>query len=185
MHPVLQHVSDAWAQELSGRDAAWCQLHPFGNVRQWSAQELIEHLVLTYKSTSLLLEERLEKRRPTRSHSTFTQWVLQICVLSLGRMPSGVPAPGNTRPGRLNWPPMTGEELAAKLSEGLQQMDTLLDQCRHRFGIQRVTSHFFFGPLRVDQWRRFHVVHGHHHLRQFRRLKRTAAPLPDTSHPAT
>ena len=176
MHPVLKTVADAYERELAGRDADWCQLHPFGNYTRWNAQQLVGHLVLTCTSTTTLLEQRLLKKRPTRAHSTFSQWMLQIVVLSLGRMPTGVPAPAHARPDRLDWPPMTGLELAAKLRTALEEMDGALEQCRHRFGIQRIASHFLFGPLRVDQWRRLHVVHGNHHLRQLRRIERYAEP---------
>jgi hypothetical protein len=176
VHPVLKTMADAYERELAGRDADWCQLHPFGHEARWSAQQLVTHLVLTYTSTTAQLEQRLIKKRPTRSRSTFSQWLLQIIVLSLGRMPSGVPAPAHSRPERLDWPPMSGAELAAKLNAALREMDEVLEQCRHRFGIQRVASHFLFGPLRVDQWRRFHVVHGNHHLRQLKRIERSAQP---------
>jgi hypothetical protein len=55
-------------------------------------------------------------------------------------------------------------------------MDTLLDGCRRKFGMERVTRHPLLGPLRVDQWRRFHVVHGYHHLNQLRSVMEQVAP---------
>ena len=45
-------------------------------------------------------------------------------------------------------------------------MDIALDRCRRKFGMERVAVHPMLGPLRVDQWRRFHAVYGMHHLEQ-------------------
>jgi hypothetical protein len=69
---------------------------------------------------------------------------------------------------------MTGNELLEILREEMDQMDHLLDDCRHRFGIQRAAAHFLLGPLRVDQWRRFHVIHFRHHLQQLQRIEKAA-----------
>ena len=49
--------------------------------------------------------------------------------------------------------------------------------CRRKFGMERVAVHPFLGPLRVDQWRRFHVVHGFHHLTQLRSVIAQVAPV--------
>ena len=54
-------------------------------------------------------------------------------------------------------------------------MDDRITQCRQRFGIQRVASHFLLGPLRPDQWRRFHVVHMRHHLDQLKRIEKSVS----------
>jgi len=183
MHPVLQQVFDSYRVELADKPAAWCQLHPLQDERLWSAQDLVEHLVLTCRSTSRVLQKRLERGRPTAGHSTPIQWFLQLVVLSFGRMPRGAPAPIFARPDQLHWPPMNGAELADLLRQEIEQMDSLIGTCRHRFGPQRVAAHFIFGPLRPDQWRRFHVVHIRHHLEQLRRIESavghpTAEELP-------
>ncbi|HUB20417.1 MAG TPA: DUF1569 domain-containing protein [Acidobacteriaceae bacterium] len=179
MHPVLQQVFDSYHADLSGKPAAWCQLHPLQNQRLWSAQDLVEHLALTFRSTSRVLEKRLERGRPTSDHSSPAQWLLQLMMLSFGRMPRGAPAPVFARPDQLHWPSMNGDELVDLLRQEIDQMDALLDRCRQRFGLQRVASHFILGPLRPDQWRRFHVIHLRHHLGQLRRLEHAVGqPAP-------
>jgi hypothetical protein len=55
-------------------------------------------------------------------------------------------------------------------------MDMLLDGCRRKFGMERIADHPWFGALRVDQWRRFHVVHGLHHVAQLRSVMEQVAP---------
>jgi len=173
MHPVLQQVFDAYGPALAGQPAEWCQRHPLQSERQWSAQELIEHLVLTCRSTTRELERRLERGHPTRARSTPMQWLMQLVVLTLGRMPNGVPAPIFARPDQLHWSPMTGGDLLEALRQEMERMDERIAQCRQSFGIQRVASHFLLGPLRPDQWRRFHVIHIGHHLGQLRRIEKS------------
>lgn len=171
MHPVLQQAWEGYRPELADRGAAWCQLHPGHDGRLWSAQELIEHLVLTCRSTTRELEKRLERGHPTRARSTPLQWFLQLIVLSLGRLPRGVPAPIFARPDQLHWGDWEGAELLELLRQEVERMDGRITECRQRFGIQRVASHFLLGPLRPDQWRRFHAIHFRHHLEQLKRIE--------------
>ncbi|HEY1806948.1 MAG TPA: DUF1569 domain-containing protein [Acidobacteriaceae bacterium] len=171
MHPVLQQVFNAYDPVLAPRPEEWCQRHPLRDERLWSAQELIEHVVLTCRSTTRELEKRLERGHPTRARSTPLQWLMQLVVLSFGQMPNGVPAPIFARPDQLHWSAMGGTELLATLRQEMERMDDRITQCRQRFGIQRVASHFLLGPLRPDQWRRFHVIHIRHHLDQLRRIE--------------
>lgn len=171
MHPVLQQVFEPYRAVLADKPAEWCQRHPNQDERFWSAQNLIEHLVLTCRSTSRVLEKRLERGRPTGGRNTIVQWLLQFVVLSFGHMPQGSPAPSFARPDLLHWPPMNGAELTDLLSQEIDRMDTLIDRCRQRFGPQRVATHFLLGTMRPDQWRRFHVIHIRHHLGQLRRIE--------------
>jgi hypothetical protein len=183
MHPVLQQAFDAYRPGLSGKPAEWCQLHPRQDERLWNAQELIEHLVLTCRSTTRVLQKRVDRGQPTGEHSSIVQWVLQMAMLSFGRMPVGVPAPIFARPGQLHWPAKSGAELLELLRQEIDQMDSIIDSCKHNFGLQRVASHFLLGPLRPDQWRRFHVVHIRHHLDQLRRLEKSVSePTPQETH---
>jgi hypothetical protein len=96
-----------------------------------------------------------------------------MVMLSFGKMPRGAPAPEFARPGQLQWPSMNGAELLELLRQEIERMDSLIDGCRQRFGLQRVASHFVLGPLRPDQWRRFHVIHMRHHLDQLRRIEKS------------
>ncbi|HVJ07384.1 MAG TPA: DUF1569 domain-containing protein [Acidisarcina sp.] len=169
MHPILQNVENLFHSVLGSVDAEEAQVHPGGNLLRWNVQQVVEHLILTYQLTSTTLTTRLEKRRPTAAKCTSLEWWLQMVVLSLGRMPKGASAPPETVPPQSSLP-LSGRELAWKLSSEAEKMDELLSQCRTMFGLQRVASHQILGPLRVDQWRRFHVIHGLHHLDQIQRI---------------
>ncbi len=72
---------------------------------------------------------------------------------------------------------MDGQQLGDLMRQEIDAMDALFDRCRRKFGLERVAVHPFLGPLRVDQWRRFHVVHGLHHLVQLRSVVAQVGPL--------
>ena len=179
MHAVLERVVNQISGEVRRLDADATQLHPKDLAYKWNAQQVIEHLVLGYRMTTEALETRLKKGRLSRKHSrTYLQWSLQMMILSFGAMPHGVPALEETEPKPGSFPAMSGRELVDLLRREIEAMDTVLDTCRRRFGIERVGIHPFLGPLRVDQWRRFHAVHGHHHLTQLRSVLAQVAPDP-------
>jgi hypothetical protein len=177
MHAVLERIVSQISSELRHLDADATQLHPKGLEYKWNAQQVIEHLVLGYRLTTKVLETRLKKGRLSRSR-TYLQWSLQMMILSFGSLPQGVPALEETMPTPGRFAAMSGRELSDLLRREIEAMDTALDACRHRFGIERVGTHPLLGPLRVDQWRRFHAVHGHHHLAQLHSLMEQVSPAP-------
>ena len=177
MHAVLERVVSQIASDVRGLDAETTQLHPRGLAHKWTAQQVVEHLVLSYRLTSAALETRLNKGRVSRKQTrTELQWALQLMILSFGALPRGVPALDETVPVKGRFSPMDGRQLGDLLHEEAEAMDALLDTCRRRFGIDRVGEHPWLGPLRVDQWRRFHVVHGLHHVVQLRSVIAEVAP---------
>ena len=99
-------------------------------------------------------------------------------ILTFGDLPQGVPALEETMPVPGSFAAMDGRQLGDLLRQEIDAMDTLLDACRRKFGMERVATHPLLGPLRVDQWRRFHVVHGFHHLAQLRSVIEQVAPAP-------
>jgi hypothetical protein len=177
MHAVLERVVCQIENKLGGLDAETAQLHPQGLAYRWNAQQLVAHLVLGYRLTSTALEARLKKARLSRNRKcTWLHWSLQIMMLTFGKLPSGVPAQEETTPAADHFAAMNGRELAELLRTEIERMDALLDGCRRKYGMERVATHPFLGPLRVDQWRRFHVVHGCHHLEQLRSIIQQVAP---------
>jgi hypothetical protein len=177
MHAVLERVVCQIESEVGGLDAETAQLHPNGLAYKWSAQQVIEHLVLSYRLTNAALEARLNKGRPPRHRPrTYLQRSLQLMILSFGAFPHGAPALEETLPVEGRFAVMNGRQLGDLLRQESETMDSLLDSCRHRFGIERVATHPWLGSLRVDQWRRLHAVHGLHHLAQLRSLISQVAP---------
>jgi DinB superfamily len=178
MHAVLERVVSQISSEVRHLDADAAQLHPKGLVYKWSAQQVVEHLVMGYRLTTEALDTRLKGRLSRKQGRTYLQWTLQMMILSFGAMPRGVPALEETMPKPGGFSAMSGRELTDLLRREIEAMDAMLDASRRRFGIERVGIHPFLGPLRVDQWRRFHAVHGHHHLTQLRSVLAQVAPDP-------
>jgi hypothetical protein len=73
---------------------------------------------------------------------------------------------------------MNGRQLGEFLREEAEVMNTSLNECRRKFGMERVAVHPWLGPLRVDQWRRFHSLHGSLHLEQLRSVLEQVSPAP-------
>jgi hypothetical protein len=179
MHLVLERVVAQIASEVQELDADTAQLHPGGRTHKWTVQQVIEHLVLSYRLTGSGLQTRLNKGRLARNQRrTYLQWSLQLMILSFGNLAQGVPALEETIPVPGSFAAMDGRQLGAFLRQEAEAMDTLLDGSRRKFGMERVATHPWLGALRVDQWRRFHVIHGLHHLAQLRSVIEQVAPAP-------
>jgi hypothetical protein len=171
MHPVFEPAFRKACEEIARFDAESSAVHPCGKASCWSVQQVIEHLVLAMDQTVAALEQRLAKGRPERrSTRSRTEWLLQLMVLSAGHMPKGVGATRETIPPS-QMPSMGIRELTERLESAIERLDAALEQSRQRFGMERVGRHFLLGPLRVDQWRRYHVLHLQHHARQMREVR--------------
>lgn len=173
MHPVLQSAFRDVSGELGHFDSGSSSVHPWGRPHCWSVQQMVEHLILSADATRSLLNERIVKGRPGRQQRRArVEWALQLMVLSLGHMPKGVGATDETTPGK-DLPSEGVREMIQRLESAYEALDATLEQTRQRFGMERVGRHFLLGPLRVDQWRRYHVLHLRHHMRQMADLRAT------------
>jgi DinB superfamily len=170
MHPRLHALLASYEPLLAGRSGLDCQRHPAGSPDFWSAQEIVGHLVLTYRSTTQAMQTRLERGAPTSVPLTWKDRIRQGVVLGIGHMPRGRRAPELSRPQQLGWAPRSGSELAEAMHASLDEMDAAIAACAVKFGTVRFTPHFALGPLTAEQWYRFHQVHGRHHLRQLQNV---------------
>jgi hypothetical protein len=51
-------------------------------------------------------------------------------------------------------------------------MDTRIRIAEQLFGThRRSVRHMLLGPMSLAQWRRFHLVHGRHHIRQIAAIR--------------
>jgi hypothetical protein len=164
MHPVLKSDIESLANRISVLSKEDAQIHPAPGRGRWNAQEIIEHLILTYAFTSYEVGKKLKRGKPSRDHRDLLKFVLRIQTIGLGYMPDGVPTINAFRPAE--YTPESGRQLAERLLEAAESMDRLLVTARHSLGIQACGQHPFYGQMRVDEWRRYHAIHARHHLRQ-------------------
>jgi hypothetical protein len=51
-------------------------------------------------------------------------------------------------------------------------MEELIRRCEVQFGEKtKIMDHPFIGPLSGRQWRKFHLVHGRHHIKQIQEIR--------------
>jgi len=163
MDPHLQRLQQQIADAISifnSEQLAWHQAD------KWSASEVLEHLYLTYTGTLKGCGRVLENGRPMISPSTLKKRAQSMIVVGLGYMPSGRKSPAVAQPRGLG-----PEKVVPGITGKIGEMDAALSQCAERFGTRaKVLDHPVLGPFSVAQWRKFHLVHGLHHVKQIRRL---------------
>ncbi len=175
MHPVLRHALEPLAEQISSLGLEEAQIAPLPGQDRWCAQQIIEHLILTFHQTSEILAKQLKSGRVPKNRRNALKFFLRVQTIGLGYMPSGVPAMRAVRP--FEFTPQSGEEIAGRFLAAAEAMDELLSAARKKFGIQACGEHPFYGVMRVDEWRRYHAIHAQHHMAQLKgaiRYVRTA-----------
>jgi hypothetical protein len=135
---------------------------------KWNAAQILEHLLLTYATTSRGTAKCLERGAPRATRATLKHRVATLLVVNLGYFPGGRKGPERVMPRG-----MPSEEVRQAMLPELQRMASGLDDCERRFGTRtKIMDHPFLGPLTADEWRKFHWVHGRHHAQQIRERMR-------------
>ncbi len=167
MDPHLQRLQDKIAAAISELSAEQLSRHPPG---KWSAVEVLEHLYLTYTGTVKGFERVAEAGKPLATTPSWTQRARTLIVVAFGYLPSGREAPPVARPRGL--PP---EKVLAEIGQKIAEMDESIARCEQQLGSRRkLLDHPILGSLTAAQWRKFHLVHGLHHVEQIRRLRVSA-----------
>jgi hypothetical protein len=170
MNATLQQLEREIASSLYGLNADQTQLGPPSRPGKWSIQQIVEHLLLSYSGTEMALSARLVKQTPTRAKPSLRQRVGQYTLIRLGHFPTGHKAPPLVTPAATSHA-LCGEELSRAAAEHLAQIDLLCAEADKIFD-GRCVSHMVLGPLSIDQWRKFQLVHGEHHLKQIAAIRK-------------
>jgi len=164
MDSYLERLHEAINSAIRGMTIEDLTRHPEG---KWSAAEVLEHLYLTYSGTVKGFERCLAAAKPLGSSPTLKQRAFIAVVTGMGYFPEGRQAPERTRPQG-----MAAEKVVAEIGSKIAAMDQLITQCETRHGERtRLLDHPVLGPLTARQWRKFHWVHGRHHVKQILRLR--------------
>jgi len=88
-------------------------------------------------------------------------------VVDLQFLPGGRKAPAGTVPKGLE-----PASVLPAIEQAIKEMDSAISECEGRFGRDvRIANHPVLGPLRAEQWRRFHMAHCRHHMKQVAALR--------------
>ena len=171
MDPRLRKLQERIASAIAGFSPAQFSLHPPG---KWCASEVLEHLYLTYTGTLKGFERVAEAGKPVTSTATqsFAQRWRTLVVVGFGYLPTGREAPPVARPRGL---PV--EKVLAEIGPKISAMDDLITRCEQKLGERsKMLDHPILGPLTASQWRKFHLVHGQHHIKQLEHLQQMSIP---------
>jgi hypothetical protein len=163
--PHLQRLQEEIAAAVAGLSEEQLIRHPPG---KWCAAEVLEHLYLTYTGTVKGFERVAEAGKPLATTQTWTQRGRTLIVVALGYLPSGREAPPVARPRGL-----LPEKVLAEIGPKIAEMDGNIARCEEKFGSRlKLLDHPILGPLTGAQWKKFHLVHGLHHVKQIKRLRK-------------
>jgi len=162
MHPDLARCADRLLSTLAS-----IRVEDVDRARRgkWSVAQVVEHLDLTYTRNAAALARRITKGDAARHRRTVRQAVARFIVVQVGYFPTGRKSPDGVVPqGRAL------ADVAPMLESHLAELDARLNEAERAFGATRaVLDHPIIGPFSVNDWRRFHWVHTHHHLKQLTR----------------
>ena len=161
----LQRLQNAISSATAGMNAEKLAVRP--GPGKWSGAEILEHLYLTYTGTIKGFEKCLEAGKPLARIPTFQDRARTTVVVKCGYMPKGRKSPQNAVPKGL-----PAERVLAEVAEKIAAMDAIIREAESKFGSRcPLLDHPILGPLQARQWRKFHWIHGRHHLKQMRRLR--------------
>jgi DinB superfamily len=159
---TLKLSLDTLLQEISDEELNW---HPEG---KWCPAEILEHLYLTYTGTTKGLSRVEEAGKSLAGRPTWSHRLRKYVVVGAGYFPPGRKSPRVAEPRGLS-----RQRVVAEIASKIIEMDQILARCESKFGARtKLLDHPVLGPLTAAEWRKFHLVHGRHHLKQIERLRR-------------
>jgi hypothetical protein len=161
----LRRLQDAIGAVTEGMSRETMQRRP--QPEKWSVAEVLEHLYLTYTSTIKGFERCMAAGKPIAGRPNWKDRARTLVVVRVGYLPSGRKSPAYAEPRGI-----ASEHVLAELAGQIAAMDAVITQAEQRYGRDcPLIEHPILGPLRADQWRKFHWVHGWHHLKQLQKMR--------------
>jgi len=170
MHPTVEATWKLIETATAGMSHEDMARHPEG---KWCAAEVVEHLLITYSATTAGLRKVLATGAAQGTSATLKHRLAQFTLLTVGYFPGGRKAPAMTVPKGLD-----PAQVVRAVSQALPDMDAAITECEKNFGDVKIADHPVLGPLTATQWRKFHLIHARHHMKQVERLKALASPAP-------
>ena len=162
LHPDLQRVSDAIEKAVAGMSPDQLAWSPQG---KWSAANILEHLSITYGGTARAFNKVVSKGASLATRQTTYQKMATFVVTGLLFLPGGRKAPEMTVPSGLG-----AEAALAAARTRLLEMNAAM-AAAEPVASGKIADHPVLGALTLKQWRRFHVAHSLHHMKQIQALR--------------
>jgi hypothetical protein len=167
LDPHLNQLHQEITSVVAGLSAEQMNWHPSG---KWCAAEVLEHLYLTYTGTVKGFERATQAGKPLATSATWKQRGRTLVVVGFGFFPTGRKSPAVATPRGL-----PTEKVLDEIGPMIIRMDDIIRECEGKFGARtKLLDHPILGPLTASEWRKFHLVHGLHHGKQIRRLRKGA-----------
>ena len=164
MDPHLGRLQQEIFSAVANISPEQLQQHRFD---KWSISEILEHLYLTYTGTIKGFGRVIEAGKPLAAVPTWKQRMHALVVVGFGYLPSGREAPAVARPRGL-----PSEQVLSEVGSKISEMDEIMARCAANFGSRaKILDHPILGALSISQWRKFHLIHGRHHVKQIQRLR--------------
>lgn len=166
MHPTTKQIRDAIANSIDGLTEEQMRRHPEG---KWDTAQILEHLALTYGSSARVMQKCLREGRPLATTLKFRQWAAQMAVLKFSYIPTGRKSPKVVEPTGIGC-----RDARELIFANLEKMDRAFAEVEQRFGSKvKIADHPVLGPIPISGWRKFHVAHTRHHMKQVDALVRS------------
>lgn len=165
MHSYLQQTREAIDKATDGLTIEELRWHPEG---KWCSAEILEHLALAFGGTAKFLSKVAADGKCAASKPTLKQRI-GIAVVTGGEfIPGGRKAPAGVTPNGAVPP----DQILPTIRRSLADMDEAINACEGKLGNKlRIADHPVLGPLTAAQWRKFHMVHTRHHMKQIVALR--------------
>ena len=176
MNPELEKLLQSFDRATRGMSPEQLQWLPpeLREQKKWCVAQILEHLSLTYSGTERVMRNLAASGACKATGLSIRQRLGIFVVLDLGYLPGGREAPDRVVPRSAN-----PDTVVRAMHDNLIAMDKALSECERCFGSRvKIADHPVLGALTVAQWRRFHAVHGRHHLRQIESLKQRRGVAP-------
>jgi hypothetical protein len=165
LDPRLERLRQEIAAAVEGLSAEGLGWSPPG---KWCAAEVLEHLYLSYTGTIRGCQRVADGELPTpAARSKFGHRWRAMVVVEFGYFPTGRKTPQVAEPRGL-----PREKVLAEIGPKIAEMDGMIQLCEEKLGRRaKLLDHPVLGPLSGRQWRKFHLIHGLHHVKQIWALR--------------
>jgi len=160
----LTELSALVLDPLRGRsDAEWER--GGGPAGKGTPAQIVEHLALGLTLSADTFQARRNHAPMSRRPRTPAEKIATFLILGLRWFPPGRKAPSRTTPAEQTTRRVAEEHFLAGIAGWVHVERELLPTRGHDLFVK----HPRLGDLTIEEWIRFHLIHGRHHARQLRR----------------